>query len=43
MLVVVFGVVACLLWWRNNIIIRRQIDECLAAILSSDNDIRAQC
>ena len=31
MLVVVLGAVACLLCWRNNILIRRQIDECLAA------------
>ena len=29
MLVVVLGAVACLLCWRNNILIRRQIDECL--------------
>ena len=43
MLVVVLGAVACLLCWRNNILIRRQIDECLAAISASDNDIHAQC
>ena len=43
MLVVVLGVVACLIWWQNNIIIRRHIDECLAAISASDNDIRAEC
>ena len=42
MLVVVLGAVACLLCWRN-ILIRRQIDECLAAISASDNDIHAQC
>ena len=41
MLVVVLGAVACLLCWRNNILIRRQIDECLAAISTSDNDIDA--
>ena len=43
MLVVVLGAVACLLCWRNNILIRRQIEECLAAISASDNDIHAQC
>ena len=43
MLVVVLGAVACLLWWRNNILIRQQIDECLAAISASDNDIHGQC
>ena len=43
MLVVVLGAVACLLWWRNNIPIRQQIDECLAAISASDNDIHRQC
>ena len=42
MLVVVLGAVACLLCWRNNILIRRQIDG-LAAISASDNDIHAQC
>ena len=43
MLVFVLGAVACLLWLRNNILIRRQIDEWLAAISASDNDIHAQC
>ena len=43
MLVVVLGAVACLLCWQNNILIRRQIDECLATISASDNDIHAQC
>ena len=37
------GAVACLLCWRSNILIRRQIDECLAAISASDNDVQAQC
>ena len=41
MLVVVLGAVACLVWWRNNILVRQQIDECLAAISPSDNDINA--
>ena len=41
--VVVLGAVVCLLCWRNNILIRRHIDECLAAISASDNDIHAQC
>ena len=43
MLVVVLGTIACLVCLRNNILIRRHIDECLAAISAIDNDIHTQC
>ena len=43
MLVVVLGAVECLVCWQNNILMCRHIDECLAAISASDNDIHAQC
>ena len=43
MIVIVSGAVACLVCWWNNILIRKQIEECLAAISASDNDIHAQC
>ena len=38
MLVDLLGAVACLLCWRNKILIRRKIGECLAAVSASDND-----